>query len=41
MGETDVRSVLTIVGFVVATGVKSISDAGNAESDTNPTNTVR
>ncbi|ARB11093.1 structural protein [Pseudomonas phage JG012] len=40
MGETDARSVPTTAGFVVATGVRPTSDAGNAKLYTNPTNTA-
>uniref|UniRef100_A0AAU8GW63 Tail protein n=1 Tax=Pseudomonas phage PAB2 TaxID=3230129 RepID=A0AAU8GW63_9VIRU len=40
MGETDARSIPTTAGFVVATGVRPTSDAGNAQLITNPTNTA-
>ena len=40
MGETDARSIPTTAGFVVATGVRPTSDAGNAQLLTNPTNTA-
>lgn len=40
MGETDARSIPTTSGFVVATGVRPTSDAGNAQLITNPTNTA-
>lgn len=40
MGETDARSIPTTAGFVVATGVRPTSDAGNAKLYTNPTNTA-
>lgn len=38
MGETDARSIATTAGFVVATGVRPTSDAGNAKLYTDPTN---
>lgn len=38
MGETDARSLPATAGFVVATGVRPSSDAGNAKLYTNPTN---
>lgn len=40
MGESDARSIPTTAGFVVATGVRPTSDAGNAKLYTNPTNTA-
>ncbi|WGH15496.1 virion structural protein [Pseudomonas phage PA_LZ02] len=40
MGETDARSQPPTAGFVVATGVRPTSDAGNATLMTNPTNTA-
>ena len=40
MGETDARSISETAGFVVATGVRPTSDAGNAKLYTNPTNTA-